>query len=163
MMRAAIVASLLLCSGSVAAEDLQSCVGIADSSQRLACYDRIAKPAVTSAPAAPVTTSTPAPAAIAPITNPSKASADFGAETVQPTETANDGELHARLVGSLRDWKRGTVFELDNGQAWVSIDTGHRSDDTPIETPQVTVEQGLMGYWMHIDGERRGFKVRRIR
>ena len=166
MRSAWVAAALLLSCRAAGAGDLKSCAGIADNVMRLACYDRAAAlaaevpvppwPAAVAVPAA-----TPARDDAAPAPKP----AEFGAEALPQAEaeTQQSGTLHARMVGQFTSWKTGTLFELDNGQVWKSLDAGDRVDHEPVQAPQVTIEKGLVNYWMKVEGLHRGLKVRRVR
>ncbi|TXH03924.1 MAG: hypothetical protein E6R07_10970 [Nevskiaceae bacterium] len=164
-----VAAMLLLCANAASAADLRTCASIVDNAERLACYDRIVStetgsPAVPQAaivaPAAVQASEPPAPAAAA-APAPVDQAAAFGAETVPRTEVDVSGTLHARMLGAFTGWRPGMVVELDNGQTWKSIDNDRQEHD-PIQAPQITIEKGLMNYWMKVEGMHRGFKVRRI-
>lgn len=165
MRAAGIAVTLLLSCGGASAADLKTCAGVADNLQRLACYDRLAAEAA-STPASSQPAVAAAPVAVSPMAAPSAAPVDqtaaFGAETVPRVDVDSSGTLRARMLGAFTGWRPGTVFELDNGQAWKSIDTDREEHD-PIQAPQVTIEKGLANYWMKVEGQRRGFKVRRVR
>ena len=126
------------------------CAAVGDATARLACYDALAGRAP--ATAAPV----PAPAATAP---PAPGPADFG----KPAELKEAEAMTARVVGTLREWKRGTVIRLDNGQVWrvTGDDTGYYPN-VP-ENPEVTIKQGFFGgYVLEMQGVNSRIRVRRV-
>ena len=116
-------------------EALSACRPIAESSARLACFDREIAPlakgrtAVTPAPVVrsnaptpvPPPSPMPAPVPAAPVTSPPPP-ASFGSEQLagkdRPPAKEEDQILHARIV-SLRKVNVGAyLVTLDNGQAW---------------------------------------------
>jgi hypothetical protein len=145
------ICGLFLVSGAVAAvEDaaLAQCAAITDAAARLACYDTLA--------------GRPADAAPAPLPSPPAATADaFGKPAPAPPEESL--RLDARVVGSLKSWKRGTVIRLDNGQVWKSIGDESAYYPNVEDNAAVTITRSFIGtYWMEVRSIGRKIKVRRI-
>ena len=168
--------------------NLADCRAIADSAQRLACYDALSKPAgevvpapAPAVPAAPV--AVPAAAATpfaAPATAPQAVAAppqtaaaapavpadqpqSFGAETVEQKRVTEEGvrSMSAHVAGIVDGLPRGTVFHLDNGQIWKSIDD--RQYDYYGDHPAVVITRNLLGnYWMHFEHGAFNLRVSRI-
>jgi hypothetical protein len=154
---AALAATLFAATAGAAVDEaaLAQCAATADPAARLACYDALA-----GRPAAPATT--PAPAAAPPAA--SAAPADFGLPPPKP-EKGKDVRpaIHARVVGELKSWRRGTVFRLDNGQVWKAV--GDEDEFYPgiPDNPEVTIQQNWFGaYWMDIKAIGRSVKVKRV-
>lgn len=68
-----------------------------------------------------------------------------------PTEAARfagfDQEpVRDRLKGTVREWKPGTVFELQNGQRWQVL-KGYATLRTPLDAPEIRVVPGMAGRW----------------
>jgi len=150
------ICGLLLVSGAVAAvEDaaLAQCAAITDAAARLACYDTLAGRPADAAPA-------PLPLQAAP--PPPAANADaFGKPAPAPPEESL--RLDARVVGSLKSWKRGTVIRLDNGQVWKSIGDESAYYPNVEDNAAVTITRSFIGtYWMEVRSIGRKIKVRRI-
>ncbi|SFF65628.1 hypothetical protein SAMN04488120_11819 [Fontimonas thermophila] len=137
---------------------LNRCAALADAQARLACYDALAR----SAHVAPDTDPGPAPAASVPAADPSDR---FGAEDLPPSRSpAENGpdRIESRLTGPLNGWKKGTLFELENGQVWRCIDD--REVYWVADRPKVTIRRGFMGnYWLKVEGLNTQARVRRIR
>jgi hypothetical protein len=122
-------------------EQVSRCSAIADSTERLKCFDRVA-PAAKDA-------QVPKPA-------------DFGRPAARVPEPAQI-VAHVRQVS--KTVRGRAIFELDNGQVWRQID----SDDSDIREPapgamlKVTIEHGLLdSYNLTIEGRNGLVKVRRI-
>lgn len=60
---------------------------------------------------------------------------------------ASRGPVNSRLVGESTGWSFGTVFRLENGQVWRSIDRESRLTGVRLTNPTVEIRQGLMGNW----------------
>lgn len=71
--------------------------------------------------------------------------------------------LESRIAGQFRGWRRGTIFELENGQRWQATD----GDDyvTPPEPgPAVSIVPGAFGsFWMKIEGVRPRVRVKPLK
>lgn len=144
--------ALMLVSGiALAAEDAtqraERCASVADSLERLVCYDRIFAPAgagaaagpgaaaMPAAPAAapatarmpapipaPARTSAPAPAATA-----DRAASDFGSDQLRRSSAGDEEEAEPRTltatVKELRETRRNVFrITLDNDQIWQQMD-----------------------------------------
>ena len=134
------------------------CAAVGDPTARLACYDALAGRAP--APAAPAPAAVPAPPAPATAAPPAPVPADFGKPATGPKEAE---AMTARVVGTLREWKRGTVIRLDNGQVWKV--TGDETGYYPYvpENPEVTIKKGFFGgYYLQMEGVNSRIPVRRI-
>lgn len=57
------------------------------------------------------------------------------------------GPVTSRLVGESTGWTYGTVFRLENGQVWRSVDRESRLTGVRLTNPSVEIRQGLMGNW----------------
>jgi len=161
-------------------DQLISCTGIADSSARLACFDREVAPlarqapgparpattapagaAVAAAPSAPPAAA-PAPAAAPPPARPSS----FGQEhlAVEKRQAAEDEKLHARLTSQKAAGGGFFNLYLDNGQLW-------RHQDPVLgaylrEGDAVTIEKGALGSYKlsRDEGKSRNWiRVTRVR
>jgi hypothetical protein len=126
-------------SASEALELVSRCSAIADSTERLKCFDR----------AAPAAKEAQAPKA-----------ADFGKPTPPPREVA-------QVVATVRELSRTVrgqaIFILDNGQVWRQID----GDDAPVRDSiagsKATIQRGLFdSFNLVIEGRNGLVKVRRI-
>lgn len=71
--------------------------------------------------------------------------------------------LESRLVGEFRGWRRGTVFELENGQRWQHVE-GEDYVTPPMAPPRVKITPGAFGtFWMKIEGVNAHVKVKPIK
>jgi len=144
---AALAAILFAGQASAAIDDTSfaQCAAVGDPTARLACYDALAGRA---------------PATVAPAPATAPPAADFGKPSTAPKPAES---LSARVVGSLREWQRGTVIKLDNGQVWkvVGDEQGYYPNVPP--NPEVTITKTFFGgYVLEIRGFGRKIKVRRI-
>lgn len=128
----------LLLAGAAAAEEspLARCAAMDDAAARLACYDTLAG----RAPAAPAAVPD-----------------SFGKRIDEQASS-----FEARIPGPLRTWKRGTVFKLDNGQAWQVIEDNERYYSEIPENPEVVVSRNFYGYWLTIKAINRKIAVKRV-
>ena len=123
---------------------LASCAEVADGAARLACYDRLAgRPAETLDAAASA-----APAA------------EFGLKSRD--EPQEPESLTAHLVGSLTEWRKGTIVQLDNGQRWKITSEDDGVDPRVPDGAAVTIRHRFLAYWMEIHATGRKLKVKRI-
>ncbi len=75
----------------------------------------------------------------------------------------DDAPIASRLVGTLDGFRKGTVFRLENGQVWRSVDGEAVLEGVTVEAPQVTVRRGFLGTWrLKVDGYNVSAKVERI-
>jgi len=71
--------------------------------------------------------------------------------------------LESRIAGQFRGWRRGTVFELENGQRWQATD-GDDYVTPPQPGPAVSIVPGALGsFWMKIEGVRPRVRVKPIK
>ena len=126
---------------SDSAEQIARCTTIADSAERLQCFDR----------AAPAAKDALSPKA-----------ADFG----KPPPPQKELEQIVATVRELSRTARGrALFFLDNGQTWRQLD----GDDARVTEPaagspmKVTIERGFLGnYNLTIEGRNGLIRVRRL-
>lgn len=178
MLRFIAVGMLLIwATDSVASEAaLRNCRTIADSAQRLACYDSINLPAVgTSAPVPPSARGAQAGNGVQGATSASTASAPRPqAPTAAPTASdraefglparptaPNIERIESRIKGRLVNWQQGTRFRLENGQVWQVTDDSRGWCE--CDNPRVIVSRGAFGtYFLEIEGKGNAPRVRRI-
>jgi hypothetical protein len=71
------------------------------------------------------------------------------ASGTQPASTPD--HVQSRIAGEFKGWEKGTVLVLENGQKWEV-----RDDDALVtsheKSPAVTVEKGLLGWTMSVQG-----------
>lgn len=71
--------------------------------------------------------------------------------------------LEVRLKGDFRGWRKGTVFDLENGQRWQHIE-GEDYVTPPMPAPVVRIKPGMLGtFWMEIEGVRPRVKVKPLK
>jgi hypothetical protein len=138
-----------------AAQAAESCTAIADSVERLACYDRAAR-------AAPATPAAQPPAAAAAASTPTAAppTATASAPAAQP---AKDDEVTAIVIVGVRAQPgRETSFTAQNGVTWVQTDSQRvvGLPDTPFEAE---LRPGVMGSKFLVPtGRGRAIRVRAV-
>jgi hypothetical protein len=85
--------------------------------------------------------------------------------TLEKTAQAPDASeaLESRLKSDFTGWRKGTVFELENGQRWQQA--GGDDYVTPsMPPPVVRIKPGVLGsYWMQIEGVRTRVKVKPLK
>lgn len=137
-MKRLLLAAALALGGPAAAQDgLADCRAIEEAGARLACYDAL--------PA----TSVPAPAP-----------EHFGKPPALPREP--DG-IQTRLAERFTHFKKGTLFRLENGQVWRSVDDSSGYYPNIPENAAVTITKSWSGaYWMVVEPVARKIKVHRI-
>jgi len=126
-------------SATEALELVSRCSAIADSAERLKCFDR----------AAPAAKEAQAPKA-----------ADFGKPTPPPREVP-------KVVATVRELSRTVrgqaIFILDNGQVWRQIDGDDSAVRDSVTGAKATIQRGFMdSFDLVIDGRNGMIKVRRI-
>ncbi len=116
-------------------QQIADCRAIADDARRLTCYDAL----------------TPAP------------TDKFGmAELPRPVVKDEPDKIEAHLTGKISGWRKGTLFNLDNGQVWQCIDTDR--DDEELDRPAVTIRRNFFGhYWMDLGGSGVSVQVTRVK
>ena len=150
LLRGAVLMALLCGIGTgAAAQDfggaLLKCTGIADTSQRLACYDALAR-----APELPAK--------------------QFGAEQLpresNPAPAPEDNSITGTVTElSLTPFGR-FVVTLDNGQIWRQLDADTARFVPPGNLAQasVTISRGALGsYNLQFAGQNGLYKVRRLK
>jgi hypothetical protein len=74
------------------------------------------------------------------------------------------GPITAHIVGEFKGWNGSSHFKLDNGQEWAQTDHTELVVSKPIQSPQVTIEQGFLGGWMlKVEGYNRTTRVTRVK
>src|SRR5690242_19595201 len=149
MYRLALIVSLWTIAAGLAQADtarealdqISQCASIADSAERLQCFDR----------AAPAAKGALVPKA-----------ADFGKPVAPPPEVAQVVAVVTQLSKTVHG---RALFVLDNGQTWRQLD----GDDVQVPEPpsgtalKVTIERGLFGsYHLMIEGRNGLVRVRRV-
>ncbi len=144
---------------------LKRCRELADTRNRLACYDALplaGSPA--RAPAAPAQPA-PAPAASAgpaapPRLTPQAREARFGIEQ----KAAAQEELRAiesHIPGLFEGWRPNMRIRLANGQVWQIADDSARMMER--RDPKVTVRRAALGaFFLDFEGDNRSPRVRRV-
>lgn len=159
-----LVAALAAVAGPCNADEslnaLFACRGIADTSARLACFDRETA-SLARSPAAPVS-----PAPTAPVLNPEqKFGMSEGAisakEVAAGTRAADLARIEAHITALSGSPDAPLVFTLDNGQVWKQLKVG--TEMLAKVGDGVTLSRGLLGsYWLQLQSGR-GCKVTRVR
>ncbi len=156
----------------VAADPSQGCSTIDDASRRLDCYDKaFGRPAaattgaIRSVPAVvPAATATAAAtAAVDPV---AQQRAEFGlseaAKKARDPQQAAQAESITDTLATLGHRPTGElVFNLQNGQVWMQIDSGTR---TRVKAgDMVTIRKGALGSFLLVGPDRMPVRVRRAR
>lgn len=184
--------SLLCIAPCLAAEPLAgvlACRAIADSTARLACFDRETSVLAASASAAGNDAVAALPAATSATANTANAAAVSGAAAAPPAVSAPPldpkqsfglsgsaiaeheeasgarpaklAKIEARVVGLSLTGNGRTVFTLDNSQMWRQLESD--GDMLARLGDTATISRGLLGsYWLQLKTGR-GCKVTRIR
>lgn len=97
--------------------------------------------------------------------NPAPAASDNSASRFGVESMRDDlNRIVAVAEGSFEGWMPGTVFELDNGQAWEVIDSPRFRFLRELTDPTVTIERGSFGaYRLKVEGYNRWANVHRIK
>jgi hypothetical protein len=85
--------------------------------------------------------------------------------TLKKAEEQPDAQeaLESRIAGSFKGWRRGTMFDLENGQRWQHVD-GEDYVTPPAPSPRVTIKPGAFGtFWMQIEGVKPRVRVKPVR
>lgn len=76
---------------------------------------------------------------------------------------ASNEPLESRLSGEFRGWRRGTMFELENGQRWQHVE-GADYVTPPVSGPKVKITPGAFGtFWMRIEGVNARLRVKPVK
>jgi len=169
-----IVGLQLLAASSVAAAAPpgQSCTGIANDAERLACYDQAfgrGVPASSAGAGAPAATADAATAgAVAAVDPAEKARREFGLseEGKRALDENKSGpvepeSLTAKVKGVSRRPTGEQVFVLENGQVWVETSTYTAARAQPGD--EVTVRKGALGSYLLVTPKRVATHVRRVK
>jgi hypothetical protein len=157
-------------------EDLAACGAIADPTERLACYDRVAgRPATPAAPAAgapkaapaapqPVAPAQPAAAAARAASPPAQtqgaaAVASFGSYQTEHPVTQVADSLSARVSAMGKTIDGRPTVTLEGGALWLLDEV----DPLLAVGDPVTIKRGLFGSFLLETSTRRVHHVRRIR
>jgi hypothetical protein len=141
--------------------DVKACRLLADTAQRLTCYDAMQLPAEAPKPS-PSAAAATAPVAAVPGPAPADPVARVGQESVkQPASAAPElKQIESRIRGAFRGWGPGTQLELENGQVWRIADGS--SAIYALQDPKVIVHRGILGaFYLEIEGV--GFQMRVVR
>jgi len=130
-----------------------ACRRIADSLQRLVCYDAVQGPAGAAAPAAPAPI-TPAPAQPAPAEKAAPVQQGMGLFQAEVIET--------QLEEDVPGWSPNYKIRLTNGQVWQVSDD---SSGTLRRGPRkVIIRRSFLGaYYMDIEGVANPIRVTRAK
>jgi hypothetical protein len=153
--------------------EIQRCRKIADSLQRIVCYDAItlsaaseSTPARGGGPPAAIAASPPAAgptsrAVVSPTASPGRgADPDFGLPS-RPVPAAQDA-VETAIAGTFDGWLVGARFTLANGQVWQVTDGSTATYDARRD-PKVRITRGMLGsYFMQIDGVAQMPRVKRL-
>ena len=78
-------------------------------------------------------------------------------------EPDSNDAIETRFAGDFKGWRRGTVFNLANGQRW-QADSSEDYVTPPAPAPKVRIYPGMLGtFWMEIEGVRPRVRVKPIR
>jgi len=146
------------------------CRGIADTANRLACYDALpmnVTPAATQAPpiaapkAAPAKPSSQPPAASAPAAPQQQAAAQsFGMENRAP-EVELPTTMQSTIPGHFEGWGPKARIKLANGQVWQIADDSQAYFN--LDNPKVVIRRGMMGgFFLEVEDSNRSPRVRRV-
>jgi len=92
------------------------------------------------------------------------ASASNDSRGLRMTRGASDDQpVQAFLVGPFNGFGEGTVFRLDNGQVWRSIDSDASLEGVRLENPAVSIRKRIFGtWWLKVEGYNTSAKVERV-
>ena len=146
------------------------CRGIADTANRLACYDALpmnVTPAATQAPpiaapkAAPAKPSSQPPTASAPAAPQQQAAAQsFGMENRAP-EVELPTTMQSTIPGHFEGWGPKARIKLANGQVWQIADDSQAYFN--LDNPKVVIRRGMMGgFFLEVEDSNRSPRVRRV-
>jgi hypothetical protein len=67
--------------------------------------------------------------------------------------------LESRLSSPFKGWRKGTIFQLENGQAW-QVEEGEYVTPAEPAGKSVTIVPGMLGsFFISIEGVRQRAKV----
>jgi len=138
---------------------MADCTKIADSQQRLACFDRLSKEAEQNKNVEGFEIiDLPKPSRTQTKQKQEDPDAEFGMDKVK----TNDEKMVTSIKGKFTGWTGDTKFEFANGQVWrqVSMGTYHIS----VTNPTIIIERGFMGaYYMQVKGYNKRITVKRVK
>ena len=143
---------LFLVSGAALADDtaMRACRAQADTTARLACYDRIELGTI--AAAMPV----------APALSPQES---FGLPASPMAVRAAPQQIESidsTVLGNFEGWGPNTRFKLANGQTWRIAD-GSEAVLPPSSSQKVKITRNFLGtLFMQVEGSNQSPKVRRV-
>jgi len=146
------------------------CRGIADTANRLACYDALpmnVTPAAAQTPpiaapkAAPGKPSSQPPTASPPAAPQQQAAAQsFGMENRAP-EVELPTTMQSTIPGHFEGWGPKARIKLANGQVWQIADDSQAYFN--LENPKVVIRRGMMGgFFLEVENSNRSPRVRRV-
>ena len=146
------------------------CRGIADTANRLACYDALpmnVTPAATQAPpiaapkAAPAKPSSQPHTASPPAAPQQQAAAQsFGMENRAP-EVELPTTMQSTIPGHFEGWGPKARIKLANGQVWQIADDSQAYFN--LDNPKVVIRRGMMGgFFLEVENSNRSPRVRRV-
>jgi hypothetical protein len=148
---------------------LGQCAAVADSTARLACYDRLAPQVKAALAPAPAQVAGPSPAPPQAETTPEQ----FGSERLPKTEAQQSLEkAHERdsITAKLADYAKNPfgkfIVVLANGQVWRQIqgDSGEAHFARTPSDNTVIISRAIFGsYQLRIAGSNKIFKVERLK
>lgn len=161
---AAPVTATLAAPADEAVAALQRCRQIADSLQRMVCYDAIVLPQAPSSGLPAATQAAPQsagarPAAVVAAPTAKDEAATFGLPA-RRIESAPE-QLESAIAGAFDGWQAQTRIRLSNGQLWQVTDGSEGA--YRLRDPKVKITRGPFGsYFMEIEGVKQTPKVRRV-
>jgi hypothetical protein len=76
------------------------------------------------------------------------------------TEKAPELVIESRLAGTLRQWAQGTVFRLENGQAWKVSDYTSYVLAPPVDNPEATIRPDKLFGAFILEFPAKGIRIR---
>ena len=77
-----------------------------------------------------------------------------------PSEKAPDLVIESRLSGKLGQWSQGTIFRLENGQAWKVSDYTSYVLAPPVENPVATIRPDRIFGAYYLEFPEKGIRIR---
>lgn len=139
---------------SWAASNPYDCGAISDNERRLACYDGFFKNKSYDQNTVTPTKENDTHLSL------NQKEQQFGSDRMKNND--NLTFLNSTLTGSFKDWKKGMILTLSNGQQWKI--TSDRYIRHSVSKPDITIEKGFLGaYYMSVEDLNYRFKVKRIK
>lgn len=141
---------------------LAHCMTINGAVERLSCYDRVARGAMSAAPQAQAAQSPAPQARVEPPADPAR---DFGKERLPSAAPPQNDRFTAEITDFQKDARDRFTVALQNGQVWRQAggDTGS-AQFRKGSTHQVTISRGALGsYDLRFNDRNATFKVLRVR